>query len=190
MGTCTCSQTCALGTQAFSRFNPLSLFGSNWRDPESAKHFHDFSLCQQQATSASASGAHAESLTPEACIEEHPDGEASPVTSFHSPPHSVHTPTTSSTNSGGSKASPDVKGKTSTSTSSTSKPDLMSKLGSNGKLTSDEQKRHFDNKLCMFCGAGGHMAEDCPKSTSRTSKGRSVTTTLATKPEDSSESNK
>ena len=100
------------------------------------------------------------------------------------------TPTTSSMNSGGSKASPDVKGKTSTSSSSTLKPDLTSKLGSDGKLTSDERKRHFDNKLCMFCGAGGHMAKDCPKSTSRASKGHSVTTTRETKPEDSSESKK
>ena len=47
------------------------------------------------------------------------------------------TPTTSSTNSGGSKASLNVKGKTTTSTS-TPKPDLMSKLDSNGKLTSNE----------------------------------------------------
>ena len=93
-------------------------------------------------------------------------------------------------NSGGSKASPDVKGKTSTTTSSTPKPDLMLKLGSDGKLTFYEQKRCFDNKLCMFCGAGGHMAKDCLKSTSRASKGRSATTTPETKPEDSSESKK
>ena len=54
------------------------------------------------------------------------------------PSKSDKTPAMSSTNSGGSKASPDVKGKTSTSTSSTPKPDLTSKLGSDGKLTFDE----------------------------------------------------
>ena len=106
------------------------------------------------------------------------------------PSKSNKTPTTSSTNSSGSKASPNVKGKTSTSTSSTPKPDLTLKLGSDGKLTSDERKHRFDNKLCMFCGAGGHMAKDCPKSTSRASKGRAATTTPETKPEDSSESKK
>ena len=100
------------------------------------------------------------------------------------------TPATSSMNSGASKASSDVKGKTSTSTSSTPKPDLISKLGSDGKLTSDEQKHHFNNKLCMFCRAGGHMAKDCLKSTSRAFKSHSVTTTPETKLEDSSESKK
>ena len=93
MDTHTHSQTCALSTQASPHFNPLSLFGSNQHDSESAEHFRGFSLHQQQATSASASGAHTESLTPGACIKECPDGEASPVTSFHSPPHSIHTPT-------------------------------------------------------------------------------------------------
>ena len=91
-------------------------------------------------------------------------------------------------NSGGFKASPNVKGKASTSTSSTSKPDLMSKLDSDDKLTSDEQKHCFDNKLCIFCGAGDYMAKDCLKSTSMTSKGCFVITTLETKLEDSSES--
>ena len=93
MGTRTCSQTHALGTQASPCFNPLSLFGSNQCDPESAEHFHGFSLRQQQATSASASGACTESPTPGAHIEECPNGEASPAMSFYSPPCSVHTPT-------------------------------------------------------------------------------------------------
>ena len=44
------------------------------------------------------------------------------------PSKSNKTPATSSMNSGGSKASPNVKGKTSTTTSTTSKPDLTSKL--------------------------------------------------------------
>ena len=106
------------------------------------------------------------------------------------PSKSNKTPATSSMNSSGSKASPDVKGKTSTTTSSTPKSDLTLKLGSDRKLTSDEQKHCFDNKLCMFCRTGGHMAKDCPKSTTRASKGHSVTTTPETKPEDSSKSKK
>ena len=54
------------------------------------------------------------------------------------PSKSDKTPTTSSMNSSGSKASPDVKGKTSTPSSFTPKPDLTSKLGSDGKFTSNE----------------------------------------------------
>ena len=54
------------------------------------------------------------------------------------PSKSDKTPATSLMNSGGSKASPNVKGKTSTTTSSTLKPDFMSKLGSDSKLTSNE----------------------------------------------------
>ena len=110
--------------------------------------------------------------------------------SISPPSKSNKTSATSSMNSGGSKASPDVKEKTSTSTSSTPKPDPTLKLGSDSKLTSNEQKCHFNNKLCMFCRAGGHMAKDCPKSTSRASKGHSATITPETKLEDSLESKK
>ena len=92
MGTCTHSQTHALSTQASPCFNSLSLFGSNRCDPESADHFCGFSLHQQQATSASASRACAESPTLGARIKECSDSEASPGMSFHSPPCSVHTP--------------------------------------------------------------------------------------------------
>ncbi|KAF9218325.1 hypothetical protein BS17DRAFT_654575, partial [Gyrodon lividus] len=58
--------------------------------------------------------------------------------------------------------------------SSTPKPtsDLSSKLGKDRRLTSEECKRHFDLKLCMFCGAAGHVAKDCQKSTSRPARGR------------------
>ena len=92
MGTHTCSQTHALGTQVSPHFNPLSLFESDRCDPESAKHFCGFSLLQQQATSASASKACTESPTLGACIKEYSDSEASPIMSFHSSPYSVHTP--------------------------------------------------------------------------------------------------
>ncbi|KAF9228286.1 hypothetical protein BS17DRAFT_813235 [Gyrodon lividus] len=48
--------------------------------------------------------------------------------------------------------------------------DLSSKLGKDGRLTSEEHKHHFDLKLCMFCGAMGYMAKDCWKSTSHAAK--------------------
>jgi hypothetical protein len=90
--------------------------------------------------------------------------------------------------SGGSKDSKEPKGKASTSAP---KPDLTSKLGKDGKLTAAERKHRFDNKLCMFCGLAGHMAKDCPKSTSRSSKARAATTaTPETQPEVSTETKK
>lgn len=45
------------------------------------------------------------------------------------------------------------------------KPPLADKLGNDGKLTKDERTRRFENNLCMFCGAPGHRAASCPKST-------------------------
>ena len=38
----------------------------------------------------------------------------------------------------------------------------------------DEQKHRFDNGLCMFCGAAGHLVKECPKSTSHAAKARAV----------------
>src|SRR5882724_5320565 len=49
-------------------------------------------------------------------------------------------------------------------------PDLSSKLGKDGKLTPQERQRHLDNKLCLFCGTAGHIAKDCPKSSSASGK--------------------
>ena len=49
---------------------------------------------------------------------------------------------------------------------------LADKLGKDGKLTLQERQRHFDNKLCMFCGGTGHTTKDCPKSSSSASKAR------------------
>jgi len=42
--------------------------------------------------------------------------------------------------------------------------ELSDKLGKDSKLTSEECKHRFDMNLCMFCGATGHKAKDCPKS--------------------------
>jgi len=41
--------------------------------------------------------------------------------------------------------------------------DLSSKLASNSKLTSDECKKHLKNNLCLYCGAGDHKLNSCPK---------------------------
>ena len=40
---------------------------------------------------------------------------------------------------------------------------LSSKLASNGKLTSNEHKKHLENNLCLYCGAGDHKLDFCPK---------------------------
>ncbi|KIK75876.1 hypothetical protein PAXRUDRAFT_18606 [Paxillus rubicundulus Ve08.2h10] len=55
-------------------------------------------------------------------------------------------------------------------------PDLSQNLGKDSKLTSEKQKRHFDLKLCMFCGDPCHMAKDCRKSTSKAAKACAATT--------------
>jgi hypothetical protein len=57
-------------------------------------------------------------------------------------------------------------------TSSGSTPAYADKLGKDGKLTSAERQRRFDNNLCMFCGGVGHGAKDCPKSSSSASKAK------------------
>jgi len=41
--------------------------------------------------------------------------------------------------------------------------DLSSKLVSNGKLTSDKHKKCLENNLCLYCGAGDHKLDSCPK---------------------------
>ena len=69
--------------------------------------------------------------------------------------------------------------------------DLSSKLGKDGKLTNEEHCCRFENNLCMFCGQSGHIARDCPCSSSCAAKARAADiVTLAVKLEDSSESKK
>jgi len=41
--------------------------------------------------------------------------------------------------------------------------DLSSKLASNGKLTSDEHKKYLKNNLYLYCSAGDHKLDSCPK---------------------------
>ena len=86
----------------------------------------------------------------------------------------------SSSNSKGKSKEKDNKGKSSNnrnkspaSSSSASKSTTFnapSHLGKDGKLTEEERQRHIKEKLCMFCGQPGHMAKDCPKSTSKSAK--------------------
>ena len=59
--------------------------------------------------------------------------------------------------------------------------DLSSKLASNGKLTSDERKKRLENNLCLYCGAGDHKLDSCPKKQTMVSpKGRSASATANT----------
>jgi Retrotransposon gag protein len=79
---------------------------------------------------------------------------------------------------------------TASAPSSTKLPDLTSKLGKDGKLTSEERQRRMEKKLCLFCGGHGHTARDCLKSTSRAAKGCASTVTPDAKPEVSEETKK
>ena len=59
--------------------------------------------------------------------------------------------------------------------------DLSSKLASNGKLTSDERKKYLENNLCLYCGAGDHKLDSCPKKQTTVSpKGYSASATADT----------
>jgi len=59
--------------------------------------------------------------------------------------------------------------------------DLSSKLASNGKLTSDERKKHLENNLCLYCGAGDHKLDSCSKKQTMVSpKGRGASATADT----------
>jgi len=49
------------------------------------------------------------------------------------------------------------------STSQPKKTDISDKLGKDGKLTPQERQHHFDNKLCLVCGQGGHIMMTCLK---------------------------
>ena len=63
----------------------------------------------------------------------------------------------------------------------TPRVDLSSKLASNGKLTSDERKKHLKNNLCLYCGAGDHKLDSYPKKQTTVSpKGWSTSATADT----------
>jgi len=78
-------------------------------------------------------------------------------------------PVVSSTNNLSSKSSPSP---TTKKQPNTLWVDLSSKLASNSKLTSDKCKKHLKNNLYLYCGAGDHKLDSCPKKqTTVTSKG-------------------
>jgi len=59
--------------------------------------------------------------------------------------------------------------------------DLSSKLASNGKLTSNKHKKCLKNNLCLYCSAGDHKLDFCPKKqTIVSSKGCSALATTDT----------
>jgi len=59
--------------------------------------------------------------------------------------------------------------------------DLSSKLASNGKLTSNECKKHLKNNIYLYCGAGDHKLDSCPKKQTTVSpKGHSASATADT----------
>jgi len=61
--------------------------------------------------------------------------------------------------------------------------DLSSKLASNSKLTSDEHKKRLENNLCLYCGAGDHKLDSCPKKQTTVSpKGCGASATASEKP--------
>jgi len=63
----------------------------------------------------------------------------------------------------------------------TPRVDLSSKLASNGKLTSNECKKRLENNLCLYCGAGDHKLDSCPKKQTTVSpKGRGASATADT----------
>ena len=56
--------------------------------------------------------------------------------------------------------------------------DLSSKLVSNGKLTSNECKKHFKNNLYLYCNVGDYKLDFClKKQTTVTSKGYGASVT-------------
>jgi len=59
--------------------------------------------------------------------------------------------------------------------------DLSSKLASNGKLTSNERKKRLENNLCLYCSAGDHKLDSCPKKQTTVSpKGHGASATADT----------
>ena len=65
----------------------------------------------------------------------------------------------------------------------TPRVDLSSKLASNGKLTSNERKKRLENNLCLYCSAGDHKLDSCPKKQTTVSpKGRGASATASEKP--------
>ncbi|KAG6327825.1 hypothetical protein ID866_11264 [Astraeus odoratus] len=77
---------------------------------------------------------------------------------------------TSSSSSAGKGKNPQHPSSSTPKSSDSSVPDLSGVLGKDGKLTAAERLHHIKNALCLFCGLPGHLAKDCPRSTSHAAK--------------------
>ncbi|KAG6327833.1 hypothetical protein ID866_11256 [Astraeus odoratus] len=77
---------------------------------------------------------------------------------------------TSSLSSTGKGKNPQHSSSSTPKSSDSSMPDLSGIIGKDGKLTAMECLHHMKNLLCLFCGLPGHLAKDCPRSTSCTAK--------------------
>ena len=87
-------------------------------------------------------------------------------------------PAASSTKNPSSKLSPSPAPKKQLNTL---RVNLSSKLASNGKLTSDERKKHLENNLCLYCSAEDHKLDSCPKKQTMVSpKGHGASATADT----------
>ncbi|KAF8624559.1 hypothetical protein AX17_007106 [Amanita inopinata Kibby_2008] len=69
------------------------------------------------------------------------------------------------------------------------KPDLSNKLGKDGKLNSDKRKCWMENNLCLYCGAGGHMAKDCCKASTACGRAANASTSTEVNTESSDSKN-
>ena len=112
------------------------------------------------------------------------------------PPKKDHKPSHSNSNSNSSSA---PKSNNPPHSENSSKSDAKNKnfkeksndstkLGKNGKLTTEERDRRMKEGLCLYCGEKGHVAQDCPKS--KAAKARATTVTSNESKTDSMESKK
>ncbi|KAG6326406.1 hypothetical protein ID866_12683 [Astraeus odoratus] len=77
---------------------------------------------------------------------------------------------TSSSSSAGKGKNPQCPSSSTPKSSNSSTPDLSGIIGKDGKLTAVECLCHMKDSLCLFCGLPGHLAKDCPRSTSHMAK--------------------
>ena len=67
---------------------------------------------------------------------------------------------------------------------------LVDKLNKSRKLTLAEKERRKKNGLCMFCGAKGHLINDCDKRKQAEAKARAAKTSTSEPTAEASESKK
>ena len=67
---------------------------------------------------------------------------------------------------------------------------VADKLGKDGKLTSEERQRRFDNNLCLYCGGTGHKTSDCKKASASATKAKARAAQVSEKDKDEDSSKK